>query len=649
MRNGRRTSPLPGPGWPLLALALSAPVRAQEAPTGGPAQAQAPQADAELFLPPPVAPPTPWSQDHLWRPTGWQREVHSIVLSAKGTRLAMGADGELLRATPGGAWRTVLPALGAALVETSRDEEVLIESEATVEELIDLPEAEGGSVDASGEDEDAADALDQQADLVDELAGAVESGAGELDQAVLDADERLPAAAAQVAVGRLWVSPTAPDLLLAGRPDGLWASRDDGQSWTRVSPATGVQAVLARPDGELLAGGDEGLGSSTDGGLRWRRVPGLLDDRQVLSLAQVGQALLAGTDDGLYISIDGRRWTATGADGVGDLTIWDILPDPTWSGGMWLATSRGLLRSDDLGQSLRPASRHPLTGVRDLVLLPQAGHLLAAGDDGAWESVDGGLTWQPISTGLPGPRTRALTTLGDLVLLGGHDGVYQLGRAPTPEALAQAPSTGPASVSPPLFEVVGRALERPGLDLDVLTVSGRLLAATMMPRLQLGVEHRVSRYRDTLYDSLLTSEYRLPETTAEVLLCWGACASVDATTDYDSDGYDVTTETVEVDDVTDELAVVDGQVYDMADVGAISSAAANIAQRATTYRTDVARLVSDAWLSRQRLIAETPRVGSLPLREQVAHVLLVDELSARLDLYTDGWFSRSLVPASPPR
>ncbi|MCK6506688.1 hypothetical protein L6R53_25505 [Myxococcota bacterium] len=591
----------------------------------------------------------PWSRDHLWRPAGWHREVHSVALTARGTRLALGPGGEVHRATPGGAWRVVLAAPGAAQVETSQDEDVLIESEATVEELIDLPEAEGGSVDEAGEEDEAAEIADQQDDLLDELSGAVQGGAAELDAAVLDVGERVEGERPAPVVGRLWASASADGPLLVGRADGLWRSQDDGQTWVRVSPAPGVRAVLEREDGSLLAGGAEGLGVSLDQGQRWRRAPGALDDVQVHALARVGEALLAGTAQGLYISVDGRRWSRTGTVDGEPLVVWDILPDPDWAGGMWLATSRGLLRSDDLGQTLRPASRNPLVGVRDIVALPRPGHLLITGEDGAWETVDGGLTWQPVSTGLPGPRTFGLATLGELVLLGGHDGVYQLGRAPAPEAQARAQAAAPPPVGPPLFEVVGRALERPGLDLDVLTVSGRLVAATMMPRLQLGLEHRVSRYRDTLYDSLSTSEYRLPETTAEVLLCWGACASVDATTDYDSDGYDVTTETIEIEDVTEDLAVVDGQVYDMSDIGALSSASANIAQRATTYRTDVARLVSDAWISRNRLVTETTSVGSLPLREQVSHALLIDELSARLDLYTDGWFSRALASDSTPR
>lgn len=603
----------------------------------------------ELLPAPPTAPPAPWGQDHLWRATGLHLPAASVVLSPKGTRLALVQSGEIRRATPGGAWRVVLPAQGASQAESSADEEVLIESEATVEELIDLPEAEDGSVDDAGEEDEAIEAADEQADLLDDITGAVEGGAGDLDQAVLDLAERMAGLNVLPPVGRLWAAGDGSGLLLAGRDDGLWRSVDDGLTWTRVSPAQAVQSVIELRDGTLLAGGAQGLGSSQDGGVRWRRVPGALDDREVRALAQVGDALLAGTDQGLFISIDGQRWTAAGGDPGSALDVRDILPDPSWPGGMWLATSRGLLRSDDMGQSLRPASRNPLPGLRDIAALPQPGQILVTGGDGAWETVDGGLTWQPISTGLPGPDTASLAVLGELVLLGGHDGVFQLGRAPTPEAQARVIAAAPPPVGPPLHEVVGHALERPGLDLDVLTVSGRLVAATLMPRLQIGVEHRVSRYRDTLFDSLLTSEYRLPETTAEVLLCWGACAGVDATTDYDSDGYDVTTETLELEDVTDELAVVGGQVYDMSDVGALSSATANIAQRATTYRTDVARLVSDAWISRNRLVAEAGSLGALPLREQLSHALLIDELSARIDLYTDGWYSRSLASDSPPR
>ena len=70
--------------------------------------------------------------------------------------------------------------------------------------------------------------------------------------------------------------------------------------------------------------------------------------------------------------------------------------------------------------------------------------------------------------------------------------------------------------------------------------------------------------------------------------------------------------------------------------------AANVAERVTRYRTDVANRITELVLARHRLLDAWSVVQTLTLREQVAHELDVAESTARLDVYTNGYFSRVL-------
>ena len=70
--------------------------------------------------------------------------------------------------------------------------------------------------------------------------------------------------------------------------------------------------------------------------------------------------------------------------------------------------------------------------------------------------------------------------------------------------------------------------------------------------------------------------------------------------------------------------------------------AANVSERGTRYRTDVAGVVGELALVRHRLMEARGSVAVLSLREQVKHELDVLEATARLDVYTNGYLSRVL-------
>lgn len=625
--------------WLCLALLslLLAPVAVAQEPAGPPAQGL-----------PPVAPPPvrSWGSDHQWRSTGLMRPVSSVLLTAKGSRLALASDGEILRSAAGGPWRRVQASVDGTNRDYSEDENILLEAEAAFDDLIDdsQPDVEEVDQDPSGGD-------DLFSDEVEELqsfeAPEIEVDlADEVDIVLIDLEARQADEAAPVEAGRLWSSQDREDLVLAGRPDGLWRSDDDGRTWVKVDEVAGLRAFIELADGRILAGGPAGLFESGDEGRSWSVERDNLGELAVWDIASVGQALVVGTDEGLRLSVDGLRWSAMGVP-VGQVR--GVLADPSWEGGLWFWTADGLYRSDDLGQTSRLAGRNPMAGTRALSRIATTGQLILAGGDGAWESVDGGLTWSPLPLGLADPDLQALATWFDVVLVAGPRGVQQLGRRAVevdPGVIDTTPGAPRLRRDPPLAKVVGRALERKGLDLDDMTIGNTVILTQFMPRLVVQGYYGVSRSRDTVYDSLRTSEDRDPDYGAEVALCWGACSGTYSSYDVSDDPYDVAVEAS--DQAVEELAVIDGEVYDLSDEGSLPSVAANVAQRATGYRTEVAKVVTAAWGTRQSLLAESAQMASLPLGEQVTHLLLLHELDARLDAYTDGWFTRTRdLPADP--
>jgi photosystem II stability/assembly factor-like uncharacterized protein len=260
--------------------------------------------------------------------------------------------------------------------------------------------------------------------------------------------------------------PARSDVLYAGTTLGLWISEDDGAHWRlATSEELVVNAIVILPGGSLLLGTDgAGVLRSEDRGAHWeasnegfsdravsrvifdwnrgRVLAGVLNDRQyggvfvatepvpgapvtgwgplakglegreVTALAVTSEAVLAGTDDGVFLveNVRGAAWLRLPMDlhgielhpRVADLLAVDdrILV---------AATSDGLLRSTDRGESW---SRHDLGAAQAVAALASspvdARKLLAATPLGLHESLDAGASWTPISQALAGPPIHSM-------------------------------------------------------------------------------------------------------------------------------------------------------------------------------------------------------------------------------------------------
>ncbi|RME21549.1 MAG: hypothetical protein D6798_17865 [Deltaproteobacteria bacterium] len=509
----------------------------------------------------------------------------------------------------------MLDEIGAT--DDSDDEALLLEAEATVDELVDTDDLV---------DEAFTDSEEPPADVA-ALTG------DSTDLALQDADARLQRDREAPPIGLVHVSSQDPRQVYVGRADGLWMSRDGGVRWTLVSELPGAAAMVSDGDG-LLVGAADGLWASPDGRRFHRELPGL-GARAVHALVADAGWIYAGTEDGLWRRDTDGYWQP--APATRGLAVFDVLPDPAWDGGLWLATAQGLLRSDDGGETVRRASRNPLREARHLLALPEPGHLLAAGDDGAWESMDGGTTWAPLAEGLDEPVVTALLRApGGTIHLLGRAGAFALQRA---SSLPEEEPGGAALQLPDLDEVVARALERPGLSMDQLSVARRVVLARFAPKLDLLARYYPRFHRVSDYVASTTWEDAGPYWMAEARFCWGLC---DDTVDVFIDYEDLST----VPDAAElaDLGVVGGEVYDFRSDSAVPVAAANVAAKAINYRTAIADIVTRAWFRRRELAAQEDTVANLSLAEQIAWRIDVEEVEARLDLYTDGWYARAIAP-----
>ena len=592
----------------------------EAAPSGDDTAPDGVDAVPAVIPPRPPPPPRPWGDDHYWRPTELDARSVDVEVLSDGSLFALAANGAVYRSRDGVTWRVSLS--GTDEVEEADEEDLILEAETS---LIDLTEAEDGDIDS---DQAAAEAAEDDGEEVEDVDTTEElQGLDDVDLAVVDAADRTRIL--EGGQGRLWRDSTRSQTVFAGRADGLWVTRDGGRRWTRAASMSGARTFLPLSNTELLVGADDGLWISRDGGRRFTRLLPGLGELVVHDLEQDGQVILAATDDGLWLSVGGERWARTPSS-IG-LTITDVLLDPTWDGGMWLATEDGLLRSDDLGQSMRAASRNRLRGSLRLLALGTPGRLMVAGEDGAWESVDGGTTWQPLNLGLDDPLVLGLRLDGATPVIAGAQGVLRLGRAPEEADREDAEA---ALRIPPLGDVITRALGRPGLEIDAFNVSGRLIAARFLPELRLGLRHddEFNRKADLDPDNPETTEDTDKDWIWSVRLCWGLCAGslgVVTSSSYDSSSSYA------------DYGVVGGEVYDFSSDAAVPAAAANVSQRGMEYRNSVADIVTKAWFVRRQLAIEAASVRNLPLQDQLTHHLRVEEVEARLDLYTDGWYARA--------
>jgi hypothetical protein len=234
-------------------------------------------------------------------------------------------------------------------------------------------------------------------------------------------------------------APTDPSLAAAATDNGVYLSRDGGQTWALAglagTPVWSVAFDPATTPETLFAGlqGKGGIRSTADLGRTWRNDSTGLPDRDVRCLVISSSGFAAGTDDGVALSQNGASWYPAGlsGDSVSSLAVFPSPPStilfagidhPTPTAGYlfaltlsagsasvpnWVPVSNGL-----------PASTSSSPVVVNAVAAGPASKsapspLVVLTTKGTFRSGDGGKTWTP-SSGLPSGTTLTDATFSPL-------------------------------------------------------------------------------------------------------------------------------------------------------------------------------------------------------------------------------------------
>jgi len=510
-----------------------------------------------------------------------------------------------LSADGGMTWFPVLEADATRLGGMSTDEDVRQEVDAEVDDVMadegldDIEEVMSDEgVDEQGALEIIADRAQETAeDVASQVQSELEANPGFLlDSATAGADMGPDVYRPRAFVG-------ADDRLFIARGDGMLVSSDLGATWDMVLEAP-VNALATLPDGTLVAATLRGFHTSRDG-VEWQALTDRTEAIEVYDVLLVGDRVWAATSDGLRSSANGRVWDVVGLlDGHARA----LAVDPSNPLTVWAAFDRTVFTTHDGGVTFEATRDEGVQGAIGLLWVG-TGHVLATGPGGPYESVDGGATWSVRDEGLHGGASWTLTDVGGRVWLASDDG---LARLEPPEVMAlRAAALG----SPPEFvgfdSLITASLDREGVGETV--PKGAHFAATALPHLEFEGRY-ISGDGLAYLDSTGTTQGDDGVFTLVGRLKWVPAGRASGTVD---------------------VLVSDGEVI-VDSGGDQRMLAARMDRRAVEYQRKLAEIVTELYYRRAVLVAERALKRSDPLVVRVAHEIAIQEVEARLDVFTDG-------------
>ena len=207
------------------------------------------------------------------------------------------------------------------------------------------------------------------------------------------------------------------DLVYAGTfGHGLFRSEDRGATWTRSGQGVTDPFILALTtgkDGAIYAGTFRGgVFRSRDQGKSWQAINSGLKRQEIKALLAVGDALYAGTADGVY-RLSNDRWSVV-TTGLDDILVHALALSS--DGTLFAGTSgKGILRfkAQSTGWVRQQHGLKDHEGmienfIRVLTIDSEGGIYAGTFDGGVFRSADGGVTWRPISRALPNDSIRGI-------------------------------------------------------------------------------------------------------------------------------------------------------------------------------------------------------------------------------------------------
>ena len=535
-----------------------------------------------------------WQYDHQWKGLRLYRPLKAVGATWSDRLLVMDNLGQIHRLNTDGSWAIVYDGSDEGINE----EDLLLDLESSLSEQWDEY-----------------DDTPQYNEDTEEFVPA-DSVGNEWESAI---DDPLLNQANSDGIFTLWTDEKTP-LVFACSVKGCIRSTNDGDSWSEMEdlpPALTFSSLK----GTYMAGTTEGLYTSSDKGRTWNLNLNVPKDLYVHDFTANQQYAVAATSSGIWLSIDARNWSQMNASGYEDVEFTSV--ELSLSNQLWCMTSLGFLYSEDLGNDFQVQR----TQIQFQQMLEDEWNfgLLAFDTEMVWESIDQGATWQALEEGLPRVQIEDAVAWKGSFVIATEQGGYYLSQSQQDDELATITELSVANVDVDvLVDAATEEIDRQMADLSVER-STRLLR--WVPTVSVTGDYGHDRSITVNYDSISTIGMEQVPWRVVTNMCFGNCQT--ASTDV---GFA---------NLSDDVMVIGNDVY-RSDLGGVVPAASNVSLSLHAMRKAKTRRILDLYSTAIRLEQQSRLLLTAPLSDQVRHKLEQEEVTALLDLYTDGKFYMAL-------
>jgi photosystem II stability/assembly factor-like uncharacterized protein len=188
----------------------------------------------------------------------------------------------------------------------------------------------------------------------------------------------------------------------------LFYTHDGGQNWQSVPAMHGksvrAMAIAASDSQVLTAGALDGVYRSKDGGNTWQKISNGDQIHSVESIAvdpQNPNTVYAGTWHLAWKTTDGgMTWNQINKGMIEDSDVFSIIVDSSNPQTVFASACSGIYKSTNAGEAFQKIQGIPFSARRTRVLMQDPNHteiVYAGTTEGLWKTSDAGKTWKRVS------------------------------------------------------------------------------------------------------------------------------------------------------------------------------------------------------------------------------------------------------------
>jgi len=211
-----------------------------------------------------------------------------------------------------------------------------------------------------------------------------------------------------------------PNMLFAGTTNGVWASKNSGDDWEKISSPTmpinvNSMAIDPRRSTTMYAGTWWRPYKSTDSGKNWRLIKtGMIDDSDVFAVTidpRNAEHIIASACSGIYESFNGgENWAKIQGIPSQSRRTRDIVQHPSIAGTVYAATTEGFWMTSNGGRSWALTTQRNLE-INSIAVHPEEPNrvFIATNNYGVMVSTDGGKNFVPTNENFTSRFTYSIT------------------------------------------------------------------------------------------------------------------------------------------------------------------------------------------------------------------------------------------------